>query len=268
MIVPFDVASSDRLYRIVLILLVLGLFAGCAPLQPLPPAKPLSQDQARHLISKMKAQAGEVSSFLGMGELLFKEGLQEAEMKLLAVGRKPPKLRIELTHAWGRPLLHIVADDQNTSVLSFVDHTFYSGPLNSLPRKQFFPLELDLKTVWLILSGRIPILPHFKIASLRPNEISLFNQEDEEVETLLFSQDLTMPTLIHFPRQGFTVALSQIEQGKMGPYPSRVSISQGDERQLEIRYSSLQHNRSIPDEIFSLKPPHDVRIIQPGSLEH
>jgi len=261
-------ASLDRASRIGLVLFVLGILVGCAPLRPLPSAKPLSQDKAHHLVSHMKSQAGEVYSFLGMGKLLFKEGLQETEMKLLAVGRRPTKLRIELTHTWGRPLLYIVADKESTSVLSFVEHTFYSGPSNALPRKQFFPLELDRNTVWLILSGRVPILPHYRVASLRPNEISLFSKEGEEVETLFFSQGLTMPTLIHLPRQGVTVALSGIKEGKHGPYPSKVIMSQGDKRQLEIRYSSLQHNRTIPDEIFRLEPPHDVQIIQPGSLKH
>jgi hypothetical protein len=215
----------------------------------------------------MKAQADEVSSFLGTGKLLFREGLQETDMNLLAVGRRPSKIRLELTHSWGKPLLYIVAENRNTSVLSFVEHTFYSGPPSGLPREQFFPLELDLEAVWLILSGRIPILPHCTVASLRPNEITLFDGQGEAVERLFFSQGLTLPTEIHLPGQGFALALSRFKEGTLGRYPSRVSISQGDERQLEILYTSLHHNRPIPDEIFRLNPPPDVRIIQPDSRE-
>jgi hypothetical protein len=262
----FPVARMRRAH--IIILLALGAFTGCAPLRPLPPAKPISQGQARHLIYQMKMQAEEVFSFLGIGKLLFKEGLQETDMDLLAVGRKPSQIRLELTHTWGKPLLYIVADSANTSVLSFVEHTFYSGPSSGLPREEFFPLELDLETMWLILSGRIPILPHCTVASLRPNELTLFNGQGEAVERLSFSQGLTMPTVVHLPGQGFTVSLSQFKEGTLGPYPSKLTISQGDERQLEIRYTSLQHNRPIPDEIFRLNPPPDFHIIQPDSLEH
>jgi hypothetical protein len=203
-----------------------------------------------------------------MGKLLFREGEEETDMNLLAVGQRPFRVRLELTHTWGKPLLFLVADKRNTAVLSFVEDTFYTGPSSGLQRGLFFPLELDLDTAWVILSGRIPILPHYTIESLRPNEITLFDRRGEPVERLVFAQDRSLPASIHLHRQGLTVALSQFKEGTMGPYPSKVIISQGEERQLEIRYTSLELNRSIPEEIFGLDPPPDVRIIQKNYQGH
>jgi hypothetical protein len=241
---------------------------GCAPLRTPIPAKPISQDRAFQLISRMKAQADGVFSFLGVGKLLFREGADETDMKLLAVGKRPSRMRLELTHTWGKPLLYIVTDKQNTSVLSFVEQTFYSGPSSQLNRNQFFLFDLDLDAAWTILSGRIPILPHRTVESLRPNELTLLNGRGDVVESLIFAPGLPLPTSIHLPRQGFTVALSQFKEGPIGPYPSKIAIARGDERQLEILYSSLQLNRPIPEEIFRLNPPPDVEIIQPDYREH
>lgn len=249
-------------------ILVIVSFMGCAPLRPLPPAKPISRDQAHHLISQMRAQADGVFSFLGIGRLLFREGEEETEMNLLAVGQRPSRVRLELTHTWGKPLLYMVADRQNTSVLSFVEHTFYSGPSSQLDTRQFFLFELDLDAAWVLLAGRIPILPHCKVESLRPNELTLFNGRGEAVERLTFPSGLSLPRSIHLHRQGFTVELSHFKEGTQGPYPSKVTIAQGDERQLEIRYNSLQVNRPIPEEIFRLNPPPDVEIIQQDYREH
>lgn len=261
----YVMARSRPLY---LALLVIVSLMGCAPLRILPPAKPMSQDQAHHLISQMRAQADGVYSFLGIGTLLFREGEEETEMNLLAVGQRPSRVRLELTHTWGRPLLYLVADRENTSVLSFVEHTFYSGPSSQLDTRQFFLFELDLDAAWVLLAGRIPILPHRKVESLRPNEITLFNGQGKAVERLTFHSGLSLPRSIHLPRQGFTVELSRFKEGTQGPYPSKVIIAQGDERQLEIRYTSLQLNRPIPEEIFHLNPPPDVEIIQQDYLEH
>jgi outer membrane biogenesis lipoprotein LolB len=243
-------------------IIALALAVSCAPLQTLPPAKPISQDQAHRLIAQLRAQADEVFSFVGAGKLLLRERRGETDMNLIAVGQRPSRIRLELTHTWGKPLIFLVADKQNTSVLSFVEHTFYSGPSKQLNRRQFFPFEIDLEIVWVILSGRIPVLPHCNVASLRQNEITLFDGQGDTVERLTFSRDRSIPTSIHLPKQGLTVTLSQFKAGTMGPYPSKVSISQGDERHAEIRYTSLEFNRSIPEELFALNPTPDVQIIQ------
>jgi len=251
----------------IILFLVLGTLAGCAQFRPLPPAKPISQDQAHRLITQLRAQADEVFSFVGVGKLFFREGEGETGMNLLAVGQRPSRLRLELTHTWGKPLIYLVADKQNTSVLSFVEHTFYSGPSSGLQGGPYFPFEFDLEIAWVILSGRIPILPHCRVESLGRNEIALFDRRGETVERLTFAQDGFIPTSIHLARQGLTVALSQFKEGSMGPYPSKVSISDGGERQLEIRYTSLEFNRPIPEELFRLNPPPDVKIIRKNYQE-
>jgi hypothetical protein len=251
-------------YCHIIVLLVVSSFMGCAPLRPLPPGKPLSQEQAHHLISQMRARADGVFSFLGMGTLVIREGEEETELNLLAVGQRPSRVRLEVTHTWGKPLLYMVANRQTTSVLSFVEHTFYRGPLSELNTRQFFLFHLDLDLVWVLLAGRIPILPHSKVESLRPNEITLFNGQGETVETIIFPSGLPLPTSLHLPEQGVTIELAHFKEGTQGPYPSKVTIDQADERQLEIRYNSLQVNRPIPEEIFRLNPPPDFEIIQLG----
>jgi hypothetical protein len=263
-VLRFVMAGNRASY---LVIIATALFVGCAPLQTLPPAKPISQDQAHHLISQMRVQADEVFSFIGVGKLLFKEGEEETDMSLVAVGQRPSRVRLELTHTWGKPLLFLVADKKNTSVLSFVEGTFYTGPSSGLQGVLYFPFELDLDTAWVILSGRIPILPHSVVESLGPNEITLFDGRGEPVERLIFGQDCSIPTSIHLSKQGLTVTLSQFKEGSMGPYPSKVTIAQGDERQLEILYTSLEFNRSIPEELFGLNPPPDVKIIRKNYQE-
>jgi len=63
-----------------LAIIAIALLVGCAPLRTLPPAKPISQDQAHHLIKQMRVYADEVFSFVGVGKLLFREGVGETDL--------------------------------------------------------------------------------------------------------------------------------------------------------------------------------------------
>ncbi|MBW1673470.1 MAG: hypothetical protein JRJ45_07445, partial [Deltaproteobacteria bacterium] len=49
-----------------------------------------------------------MSTFQGIGKLNLKKGEEEIEANLFAIGSNPYKIRLEITHPWGRPLLYIV----------------------------------------------------------------------------------------------------------------------------------------------------------------
>jgi outer membrane lipoprotein-sorting protein len=243
-------------------ILSLALVMGCAPLKPAPPARPFSQDETARLISRMRARGDKVFSFLGIGKVRYNEGEGEGESNLLVVGSRPYRARFEITHPWGKPLFYIVNDGEHISVLSFVDHRFYIGQPSQFHEERFFLFDLDLGSAWMMLSGMVPILPHARAMSLKPDEITLYSWQDEVVEVITFSSNPLLPSSVHLPTQGITAALSKFKQGTIGPYPSRIRISQGDERDLEIRYTSLQLNTPIPEEVFRLDPPPGFEIIE------
>jgi hypothetical protein len=247
--------------------LALTLVMGCAPLKPAPPARPFSQEETARLISGMRERGDKVFSFLGIGKARYNEGEGEGESNLLVVGSRPHRVRFEITHPWGKPLFYIVDDGANISVLSFVDHRFYIGQPSQFHDTRFFLFDLDQVSAWMMLSGMVPILPHARAMSLNPNEITLYSWQDEVVEVITFSSSPLLPSSVHLPAQGFTAVLSEFRQGTIGSYPSRIRISQGDERGLEIRYTSLQLNTPVPEEVFRLDPPPGFEIIELNGRE-
>jgi len=242
---------------------LLTLLLGCASLAPLPPGKPFSQQEADRLISNLKDQGKKVSSFQGIGKLNLKKGEEEVEVNLFAIGSNPYKMRLEITHSWGSPLLHIVADERNISVLSLTDKKFFRGPPHSLDIKQFFPCGVELDLAWKIFSGSVPILSTAgRAVSLKPHEISLYNKRGEIVETISFSSRTLLPQSIYFPKKGFTIILSEFDQGDLGLHPLKIKMLKKNEDQLAvIRYKSLKFNKPIPKEIFQLNPPPNFEII-------
>jgi outer membrane lipoprotein-sorting protein len=246
-----------------LFIFLLTLVLGCASLAPFPVAKPFSQQESNRLISNLQDQEEKVSSFQGVGKLMLKKGEEEIEANLFAIGSNPYKIRLEITHPWGRPLLYIVADEKSISILSLTDKKFFRGPPHSLDMKQFFLYGLDLDLAWKIFSGSVPILSTYgRTMSLKPHEISLYNKQGEIIETISFSSKTLLPRSIYFPKKGLSILLSEFDEGYLGPHPLQIKILKESEDQLVvIRYKSFTLNKPVPEEIFQLNPPPSFEIV-------
>ena len=104
--------NSKRERKGVILLLVpffvCMLLTGCAAVRTLMKGPPLTADRIDAILAGIDDQQAQVSSFYTLGKVLLKDGILEAEADALIVGtREPFRLKIELTHSWGKPLLHI-----------------------------------------------------------------------------------------------------------------------------------------------------------------
>ena len=243
-------------------IVVLILLLGCAPLVPSPPTAPFSETETAQLISNLRAEGKRISSFHGVGRLRYKDRGEETELNLFAAGRRPFKVRLEISHPWGRPIFYIVLDGDNTSVLSLADHKLFKGQSDCLPMDVFFLLRLDLDSIWQILSGNVPVLPHSKAASLKPYKVTLYNGEGKVTQIISFFPRSLLPRSVFFPYEGITIILSDFKQDDFGLRPLKIEIARKDTNQsVEMRYKDLTRNKPIPEEVFSLDPPPGFEVI-------
>ena len=261
-----EVSPSNRNrqngFFLYLTLFVLTFLFGCAPLVPYPPTPPFSHKEAVQLIACLKTQGDEVTSFQGLGKIRFKDGEQESEANLLAVGSRPRRVRLEISHPWGRPLFFVVVGNKHTQAVSFVEKKVFRGEWSGLPVRPFSVLTLDPDSIWMVLSGSVPILPHARAASLKPHEIRLFDREEEVREIIAFFPDSRLPRSVYFPDKGITIVLSDYERSDRGMKPSRIVIMSEEHNQsAEIRYKHLRINRSVPEEVFRLDLPPGFEIV-------
>jgi hypothetical protein len=239
------------------------LFLGCAPLVPSPPTAPFSHKETAELISNLRAQGEKIVSFQGLGRVRFKDREEESELNLLAVGCRPFKIRVEISHPWGKPLFFVLLDGGNVFVLSLVDRKFFRGKSSRLPIQSVFLLGLDLDSLWHILAGTVPILPYSRAVSLKPHEISLLNGAGEVNERVSFYPHSPLPHSVSFPEKGIAVLLSDFREGNLGPNPLKIEIAMNHtDRYVKIRYKDLTRNKPIPEEVFSLDPPPGFEVIE------
>jgi hypothetical protein len=243
---------------------LLILASGCAHIFHLPSHKPFSEKEINRLTSHLKEQQGSISSFQGTGRLRYKDGDKEsAGLDLFTVGCRPGRIRLEITHSWGRPLFHVVVDGKNISALSLTDNKFFYGPLTSSNIRRFFKFDLEPELVWEIFAGVTPILPYVKADSLKAREIVLYDMQNEVMEAISFSGEGILPGSVSFPKKGFSVILSKFKEDGSRSYPLNIKVVSKDKnRSLDIRYKGLKFNRVFPEEVFRLDPPPDFKIIQ------
>jgi len=231
----------------------------CAPLPVQSPAPPLSPQEIEHRISGFKDQQDRVTAFFSSGRLNVKTKDSESEANTLIIGtRNPFRIKIEITHRWGRQLLHILVNERGLHILSFPERRYYYGPIESLGSWKYFPRGLDRNQLWTFVRG-YPVLPQFdRAVSLKGNQITLLNERDKPLQVIDFHPQSHRPRSTAF--SGKEAKLHFVRFEKDGPIQYARTVRLDDfktETTLSLNSKQMIFNNAIPEEIFKLEVPFD-----------
>jgi len=246
-----------------LLSLLIILSIGCATKYSPLPEKPLSDQEIRIITTNMEEQAKRVSSFYSLGTLLIKNWYSESEVNILIVGVKNPfKIKIEVTHPWGQPILHIKMDKTELQVLSFRDNRLYIGPFTTEALAKFIPAELNRDFIWAVLRGYPNLLNYQRIASLKANQLSLFNGRKNEVEIIHIFPESLLPRNVYYPNHLINMVFSDFKEDNGIYYAQEVRVeNKKGKRDLIIKRKKTVFNKEIPEQIFVIKKPPAFKIL-------
>jgi len=245
------------------------LFPACAAILGGPAQEPLSDEVVETVTARIQEQGNKVASFYSTGNLLIEEWYRESESHILIVGTKEPfRIKIEVTHPWGQPVLHILIDQTRLKILSFLDKKLFLGTFTPEALSRFFPGNLDSDLIWGALRG-YPSLPnHNRIVSLKGNQISLFNEKEKKVEIVDLYPETLLPKLVSFPSKHIKLAFSDFQDEHGIFYARKVKVGHiKGIKNLTLRSRKMVFNKTIPEQIFVLeKPPgFEVSYLDKGS---
>lgn len=237
--------------------LILLFLPRCAIISPVPVTKPLSERRTMEVVSRIRDQDRRVSCFYTRGILSTKNWYGGSEADILIVGiRDPQRFKIEITHPWGRPLLHILIDRKRLEVLSFEEKRRYLGIPTPETLSRFLPGNLNVDLIWPTLRGYPNLLGHQRVTSGRANQITLINDKGEAVEIIGLSDDDLVPNEVYFPDQGIRLIFSKYQSIDGIRYAGEVKVVQVREKKsLTLTHKRMVFNRSVPEEIFSMDAP-------------
>jgi len=210
-----------------------------------------------------REQNRRVRVLFSSGRLTIKRQGSETELNILMAGvRDRNTVRIEITHPWGRPLLHVLLREKRFQILSFTEKRYYFGLLGKSERLGLFPDGLDHDQIWTVVRG-YPVIPEYKHAiSSKENQITLFNENGEKIQVMDFHPSSKLPRLIFFPREDMSISFSDFQNEAGIHYARRIQLDAPDsEGHFTVDVKQVVFNKTIPEEIFELEKPDGFKVV-------
>lgn len=249
--------------RTLIAIACLIFFPGCAGIPVQPPPPPFSPQKIAQILSEIREQENKADTFFSTGKLMIKGEAPESESDILIVGSHSPfRVKIEVTHPWGRPILHILANETNLHILSFPEKRYYVGSLGNSVPSRLFPNSLEPDQLWSLLRG-FPILrKNDQAVSLKGNQIMLLNQDAEIVQIIDFFPQSNLPRLITFPERSTKIYFSNYQKENNICYAREIRLSDPESaNDLSINLKQMVFNKPIPEAIYNLEKPADFKTL-------
>jgi hypothetical protein len=240
--------------RFILTLGVLLILTGCAPVLF---QKPLSDQELENALSLLRAQDEAVNTFYTTGQMMVKDWYWDQEANTLVVGtRTPLRLKIEITHAWGQPILHLLVVGRAFKALSYGERKLYRGDLVQGALSKFFPADLDGDLIWEVVRGFPKPRPGSRVESRKAAQVSFLNQNGDEMEILELDPESAMPRRLFSPEKKVGIGYADFRQESGILYPSEVSVKQLEgTRSITLKNGRMVFNKPVPEEIFRMEIP-------------
>ncbi len=255
--------DKTRIHQFILppILLIFAIFQSCAPFEVKkdPHHPPYTDQEIADIILDLKTQEHAVHSFFSSGTITFQGNGSKFEASSLIVGtRKPFRVKIEITHFWGRPLFHIMIDGNRIHILSFPEKLYYVGDIGRSETSDLLPVRLDTTHLWTIGRG-FPLLSNFNRAeSYGGNRIALLNEQGMAIQLLDFHPESNLPHKTVLSKQNLEVSFSNFKNHNNIRYARKTRLfDQKTKTMLELEIKQMVLNKTIEASIFDIAVPAD-----------
>jgi hypothetical protein len=249
--------AIGKIFRALFLLLIITL-TGCFHIQRRPSPGPYDAVQTENLISMMRDQEKIVSTFSASGTIIVDGWIWDSTAEILIAGIKEPfMVKIEITHSWGKPIIHILIRDDRLEILEFSEKRLYTGKFSSRSLSKFLPGGYyDPESIWAILRGFPNILPYKKIQSGGPSRIDLLDRKGNIIEEIDYYPGKSFLEAVSFPGYSHNISFSEFMESDGVHYAAKVKLENiKGGKHLILRKKRMAFNREIPDQLFIVKKP-------------
>jgi len=238
------------------------LLSKCAPSVISPPRPPLSHLQTREVVASLNRQDEAAQTLFSAGSISIKgqHGALDASI-LIAAAKNPLRIKIEITHPWGRPLAHILVQESGIRVLSFSEKRLYSGRLGGPIFPGLLTIPVNKMLLWSIVRA-YPVLPSYDRVISEPGpRLTFLKNTGKETVVLHMGPEGLRPQSVIFPPQDTRVRYADFQNDGKMVYARKTTVTDPEENQLTVELKNMVFNDPMPPEIFALKVPADFDTI-------
>ena len=256
-------SKTDLIARTVVWIAALVSFQSCARMSM--PSKPETPDRiaVEKLEQAMDRQEKAVQTIVSSGKVSSGEWDVGTELNALVVGTLDPfRIKIEITHPWGRPLLHILMTESTIKILSFSEKKFYLGETGKRGTFTIFKIPIDPAIIWSFVRAYPVLLPHVEIKGTTSNQIILVNSKKENIQTVAFYPKYAYPRSSFFVKTNTELFFSDYEETGSIIFARKITVNNPrDKTRLMFVSDRTTLNKAVPDEIFEMEAPEHFQTI-------
>lgn len=242
-------------------------FSGCTYfLRTQEPVISISQTDKENIISLIEAQGNIVSKFYCTGEIIVDGWILDSTANIFIAGAKDPFMfKIEVTHPWGKPVIHFLAKEGKLEVVDFRERKKFIGEFNSGNFSKFFPdMDIPPTIIWSFLRGYPIPLSHATIEEDRSGTIILKDRSEKIIENIKFSAENGNVESISLSTRSLSMKFNDFRT-KGNIYYAEKTVFKGanvnSNRDMTIIRKNIVFNMNIPDEIFTVKKPQSFEVL-------
>lgn len=228
---------------------------------PTPP--PFDHQAITGIISAFKEQGVAVRTLFSSGTLTLniKGSESDATFLIVATG-DPSKIKIEITHPWGRPLLHLLIMGSSLQILSFTDKRLYSGQIGTHDLSKLVPVPLNPELLWTLARAYPVLLKYNSVLSQKGNQITLLDQRKDKIQVIDLFPESDLPHRVSFCQQNAEVIFSDFQSKAGIRYAKEIGLnSPEDNDRLALKIRQMVFNKPVPKAIFRLETPLDFEMV-------
>ena len=248
------------------------VFQCCSPITLNPPSPALEGTKIASLVSEFEAQAWAAKTLFYSGTLTLSHPDAETAVQILMIadaghragtGACPyGRIKIEITHPWGKPLLHILIRGRKLDILDFTEKRIYRGTLDSRQVLERIPIPLDPCVLWSLARAFPALVEHRQARSFAANQITLLDRNGDKIQVLELYSGEPLPQKVWFFEPHATLLFSNFENDDGILYARQVNFhGPAYQAGLEIAIDQMTFNKSLPEAVFKMAAPHDFTII-------
>ena len=256
-------SKIDLIAKTVVWVAVLVSFQSCAQM-PIP-SKPETPDRiaVEKLEQAMDRQEKAIQTIVSSGKVSSGEWDVGTELNALIIGTLDPfRIKIEITHPWGRPVLHILMTESTIKILSFSEKKFYLGEAGKKGTFTIFKIPIDPAIIWSFVRAYPVLLPHFEIKATTRDRIILVNSKMETIQTVAFYPKYAYPRSSFFVKTNTELFFSDYEETGDIIFARKITVNNPrDKTRLMLVFDRTTLNKPVPDEIFEMEVPKQFQTI-------
>ena len=189
-----------------------------------------------------------------------------AELGALVIGTRDPfRVKIEITHPWGRPLLHILITESMIKILSFSEKKLYLSESGKGETLEILGIPMNPAIIWSFVRAFPVLLPYSGTEAATGAQIILVNDRKENIQTVDFYPKHAFPRSSFFVKAGTELFFSDYDEKGSILYARKIVVNKPrKETRLVFVFDRTTVNESIPREIFEMDIPAQFQTVPLG----